>query len=186
MAFSPIGTKNFLTVHFHPFPIWRPQAARPLTGIHSHHSCNWPNASCTADHPERGFYQSHRHQTDHWFPGRPPETEGSHPGPGEEAPNLGKAPVPRGSGPPSAAGGWCKGRRWGTGWPRTQPRAPLLESESHLKPQTHFWDLGKEKEMLVVSRDFLEYRRRRWQQGVELAGGMNLTQSSGKKFLDFY
>lgn len=126
----PLGPKNFLTVHFYPFPIWRPQAAQPLTGIESRQTRRWPNASCTADHPERGFYQSHRHQTDHWFPGRPPKTEGSRPGPEEEAPSSGKAPAPRGSGPPSAAGGWCKGRRWGTGWRRTRPRLVRLEPES--------------------------------------------------------
>lgn len=158
MAFSPIGTKNFLTAHFYPFPIRRPQAAQPLTAIHSRHSRRWPNASCTADHPERGFYQSHRHQTDHWFPGRPPKTKGSHPDPEEEAPSSGKAPATRGSDPPSAAGGWCKGRRWGTVWPRTRPRAAQLEPESRYKQETHFWDLGKGKNILVVSRDLSEHK----------------------------
>lgn len=143
MAFSPIGTEHFLTFRFYPFPIWRSQATQPLTGIESPRSHGWPNASCTADHPERGFYQSHRHQTDRWFPGRPPKTGSSRPGPEEAAPGSGKAAATRGSGPPSAAGGWCKGRRWGRGWRRTRPRTAQPEPESRWRQQTRFWDLGK-------------------------------------------
>lgn len=100
------------------------------------------NASCTTARPDLAlaFCQSHKRQTNRWFPGHLPNLKGSH-RPGWEARGLRKGPGTTGSGPLSAGGGWCKGTRSGREWWWRRPRRWWAETGRSWVWWMYSWNL---------------------------------------------